>query len=122
MEDQDAAVTDRSVLTLSDLRRLRSTLFRWPSHHFSLLLCPKSLADASYASSPSACTRESRRGPSCTQRIFESVLTCSPLRSSSFNRSIMFVPQALTPNFAGIILPRICQGLTGSVGNTMVGG
>ncbi|CAO1636486.1 unnamed protein product [Jaminaea pallidilutea] len=36
--------------------------------------------------------------------------------------TIMFVPQALTPNFAGIILPRICQGLTGSVGNTMVGG
>lgn len=36
--------------------------------------------------------------------------------------TLMYLPQALAPNFASIIVGRIIQGIAGSVGNTMVGG
>lgn len=35
---------------------------------------------------------------------------------------MMFIPQALAPNMAGVIASRIVQGMSGSVGNTMVAG
>lgn len=39
-----------------------------------------------------------------------------------FIYTMMYLPQALAPNFASIIVGRIIQGVAGSVGNTMVGG
>ncbi|PWN19317.1 MFS general substrate transporter [Microstroma glucosiphilum] len=41
---------------------------------------------------------------------------------SAFVFTMMTIPQALAPNIEGIIIPRIFQGMAGSVGNSITGG